>query len=342
MSAQAATAVTSASVAATRPGKPPPARAGDAASERFDQRLDTARQQRRDDAPRAQAAAATTTAAKKPAAADGPADHAEPVKPETDTDGQTNALSVAMLALLGQAVPAVPVAIAAARTAAALLGATPAATDKAAPPAAALMALPAIAPDVASVSLHANTGAVLDALLPAAGTLHDDPTTASLDPATAAAMAAPTGVTAASNVPPAHALTLASPVGTPAFGEELGHQITWLGQQDLKQARIRLHPEDLGPLDIKMTVNHDKVDLTFIAQHPATVHAVQQSLAQLDAMLAQHGLALGHADVSQQQRGDGNAAQRSTGGAPTTADENAVAGVAPTVYLAPTLLDTFA
>ena len=49
------------------------------------------------------------------------------------------------------------------------------------------------------------------------------------------------------------------------------------------------------------------MDVVFSAKHPAAVTAVQQSLPQLDHMLAQHGLSLGHAEVGQQQSGDGHA-----------------------------------
>ena len=79
--------------------------------------------------------------------------------------------------------------------------------------------------------------------------------------------------------------------------------MAWLSGQDVKQARIRLHPEELGQLDIKVNLTHDRVDVVFTAQHPGAANAVQQSLAQLGQMLAQHGLSLGHAEVGQHGQG---------------------------------------
>jgi flagellar hook-length control protein FliK len=100
-------------------------------------------------------------------------------------------------------------------------------------------------------------------------------------------------------------LQLSSPPGSAGFASELGQQVAWLGRHDIQQAKIRLHPEDLGTLDVHLSVSHDRVDVVFSAQHPAAVAAVQQSLPQLDHMLARHGLSLGHAEVGQQQsRGD--------------------------------------
>jgi len=146
---------------------------------------------------------------------------------------------------------------------------------------------------------------------------------------------------------PAHVLTMQSSVGTPAFAQELGQQVAWLGGQDVKEARIRLHPEDLGPLDVKVSVKQDHVDVTFIAQHPQAVHAVQQTLGHLDTLLAHHGLALGHAEVGQGGRGNESGQGASpSGAAGSTADDaqesGGIAAVAAPVIKAIGLLDTFA
>ncbi|WP_049623326.1 flagellar hook-length control protein FliK [Frateuria defendens] len=97
-----------------------------------------------------------------------------------------------------------------------------------------------------------------------------------------------------------HLLTANNAAGTPAFAQELGQQVAWLAGQDVKQARIRLHPEELGALEVKLNVTHDRVDVSFAVQHPATVHMLQQTLPQLDTLLAQQGLSLGDAQVGQQ------------------------------------------
>lgn len=113
-------------------------------------------------------------------------------------------------------------------------------------------------------------------------------------------------------------LQLSSPPGSPGFADELGQQVVWLGRQDIQQAKIRLHPQDLGSLDVQLSVSHDRVDVVFSAQHPAAVTAVQQSLPQLDHMLNRHGLSLGHAEVGQQ---GGNGHARSGGSDATAVDE---------------------
>lgn len=103
------------------------------------------------------------------------------------------------------------------------------------------------------------------------------------------------------------------PATSPQFAQELGEQIAWMGSGQVKEARIKLHPEELGSMDVRVNLEGGKVNVAVIAQHPAAVHAVQQTLSQLDSMLAHHGLSLGQADVGQRQAeqggegGNGNA-----------------------------------
>jgi flagellar hook-length control protein FliK len=136
-------------------------------------------------------------------------------------------------------------------------------------------------------------------------------------------------------------LHLPSPVGSQGFAQDLSQQIAWLGNQNIKQARIRLHPEELGSLDVQVSVTHGRVDVVFSAQHPGAVAAVQQSLPQLDHMLAQHGLSLGHAEVGQHDRGDRQG--QAAGAGSTTLDEPGEIHTVSTTALGQIgLLDAFA
>jgi flagellar hook-length control protein FliK len=172
----------------------------------------------------------------------------------------------------------------------------------------------------------------------AAPETHKNDQAASID-----ALAAP--LTTHANAPgataPAHALKMEAPAGSTAFAQELGQQVAWLGGQEIKQARIRLHPEELGQLDVKVSVaEHGRVDVSFTAQHPAAVTAVQQTLGQLDQMLAGHGLSLGQAQVGQQ---GGQGSGREQGQATDEVQGHDIEGVAPQGQpIALGLLDTFA
>ena len=145
----------------------------------------------------------------------------------------------------------------------------------------------------------AGLAAIGHAAVPAAATTSSNsqstPDLAALGSLTAAVSAAPAGAAASTT----HNLAMNAPVGSSGFAKELGQQITWLSGQDVKQAQIRLNPQDLGPLDVKVSVEHGRVDVSFLTQHPAATAAVQQGLDQLNQMLGGQGLSLGHATVGQ-------------------------------------------
>jgi flagellar hook-length control protein FliK len=342
----------------TRNGAATDSRGSTSDRDQFDRRLDAARRQH-DDAHKqpaqddAQAAATAPAAAAKAGARPNPTAGAKPVddKPGTDAAADTAALTAAMLALLGQVAPSTPTPMPGvpAASAGGLAGhAAPitAAAGKPGAPQALAGALDSAeaSPAAATPSVALASGLQSVTEVPGtapAGAAERDRGAVDLQQlaAQAASLTAPN-----SPAPPvaAHALSVSSPVGTPTFAQELGQQVAWLGGQDLKQARIRLHPEELGQLDVKLSVTHNRVDVTFAVQHPAAVHAVQQTLAQLDTLLAQHGLALGQAEVGQQQsRNDG---QRGGSAGPAAIDADG-ADLAARPQPAPTaigLLDTFA
>jgi flagellar hook-length control protein FliK len=143
------------------------------------------------------------------------------------------------------------------------------------------------------------------------------------------ALSAPAFAMPANSILAPHTLSINAPVNSPTFSQQLGQQVAWLGSQDIKQAQIRLNPQELGPLDVKVSIEHGRVDVAFMAQHPATVAAVQQSLSQLNQMLGGHGLSLGQATVGQQasqQQFAGSQSQSSSPGS-TVAEEEPADGL---------------
>lgn len=99
------------------------------------------------------------------------------------------------------------------------------------------------------------------------------------------------------------ASTVTVQMDSPAFASQLSQHIGALVKQDLQQARIQVSPQGMGPIDIKLQVSNGVVDVNFAVQHPATVHAIQQTLPQLDSLMSAQGLQLGQAQVGQQSAG---------------------------------------
>lgn len=141
-----------------------------------------------------------------------------------------------------------------------------------------------------------------------------------------------------------HQLQIATPPGSSEFAQALGQQVAWLGNQDIKQATIHLNPRNLGPLNVNVQVNnHGQVDVSFAVQHPGTVHALQQTLPQLDTLLAQQGLSLGQAQVGQQQQGQQGSSQGFNGDGGTGDADPSVDALAPAMHTrALGLVDDFA
>jgi flagellar hook-length control protein FliK len=353
-----ATAAVLPAAAAATPRATPSSEPRDAAAEpgKFDRQLDAARQKqaapqadegnkpRTGDRPAGEAADSSTQASANAATtARTGADGTTATKDADDdapADGETpaGALASAMLALLGPAnVVLRPQATGIAAAHAGPIGKT-AATDASA---AALLKMNSAAAPAANATanvtaLPAGAGILLAATEPRLAAV-DKPADATAQPA--AALAPPSSHTQAP--PTVHQLQIPTPAGSHAFAQELGQQVAWLGGQDVKQARIRLHPEELGQLDIKVSLNHGRVDVVFNAQHPGAVAAVQQSLPQLDQMLGQHGLSLGHAEVGQHDRGSHNGGEHQTAEGAGIDDVGEIHGVAASP-VSVGLLDAFA
>ena len=132
-------------------------------------------------------------------------------------------------------------------------------------------------------------------------------------PAQAVADGGPTAPNAASALPasaPVESSRVATsvvhveqPVGTSAWRDAVGHQVTWMVEQQVSRAELRLHPAHLGPIEVSVTVNNDEVSVSFQASHPATREALESSLPRLRELLGDSGLSLGQASVSQQFAG---------------------------------------
>ena len=107
------------------------------------------------------------------------------------------------------------------------------------------------------------------------------------------------------NGTPSLELPLAATPGSPEFSHELGERLLWLVREGVHEARLQLNPRELGPIEVRLGVSDGAAQVSFSAQHAGTAAAVQHSLPQLREMLAQQGLQLGQAEVSQQQPGTG-------------------------------------
>jgi flagellar hook-length control protein FliK len=113
------------------------------------------------------------------------------------------------------------------------------------------------------------------------------------------------------------------------FDDALGARVAWAAEQKLGHAEIRLNPEHLGRIDLKIQLDGTRVSAEFASAHADVRQALEATLPKLREMLGQHGLQLGQADVGQRQQ---NAPQSQGQTAPAFGsgfgDEGASANVA--------------
>ncbi len=102
--------------------------------------------------------------------------------------------------------------------------------------------------------------------------------------------------------------SLPEPPGTPAFGPAVGLQLsTWLAE-GVQHASLELHPEELGPIDVRIAVQEGRTEVALVADVATTRQALAEALPQLAAALGDVGLSLSGGSVSDQGRppaGDG-------------------------------------
>jgi flagellar hook-length control protein FliK len=98
-------------------------------------------------------------------------------------------------------------------------------------------------------------------------------------------------------------LDVDTPMGHQAWRDAVGHHVTWMADQGISRAELRLNPAHLGPIEVRVSVQNDQVNVSFHASHAATREALESSLPRLRELLGDSGLSLGQASVSQQFAG---------------------------------------
>ena len=87
--------------------------------------------------------------------------------------------------------------------------------------------------------------------------------------------------------------------GKADWGQGMGKQILWMVNQNISSAEFRLNPANLGPLEVRINMDNDQVNVAFSSRHADVRDAVEQALPKLREMFEDKGLSLSDADVSQ-------------------------------------------
>ncbi len=96
--------------------------------------------------------------------------------------------------------------------------------------------------------------------------------------------------------------SVAVPVHERHWPTALATQVLLLSNDKVQAATLRLSPEHLGPVEVRIDMQESNVNVSFTAAHAETRAALEQAMPQLRAVLAGAGLSLGQATVQQQAR----------------------------------------
>jgi flagellar hook-length control protein FliK len=87
----------------------------------------------------------------------------------------------------------------------------------------------------------------------------------------------------------------------PGWNQELGEKLIWMHKQSMPSVELRLNPEHLGPVLVKIDMSQDQATVAFTAQHLAVKDAIEAAIPKLREMMNGQQLNLVEVNVSQQQ-----------------------------------------
>ena len=90
---------------------------------------------------------------------------------------------------------------------------------------------------------------------------------------------------------------LHTPVGSSEWADELGTRMTWMAERGHQTASLRLSPEHLGPLEVRISIRDDQASVWFGAAHADTRAAIEQALPRLRELFGTQGLNLADTGV---------------------------------------------
>lgn len=114
----------------------------------------------------------------------------------------------------------------------------------------------------------------------------------------------------APNHAPAAAQRIDVPLAQTGWADAFSQRVVWLVGQQQQSAELHVNPPDLGPIDITLSLDRDRAQITFVSAHAPVRDAIENALPRLQEALQQAGIQLGgtsvSAESSRQQQGSAN------------------------------------
>lgn len=131
-------------------------------------------------------------------------------------------------------------------------------------------------------------------------------------------------------------------VGQPQWTQAVGEKVLWLAAQNVSAAEIRLDPPELGPMQVRVSVNQEQASVTFTSPHPMVRDVLDQQLNRLREMFAEQGLNLVNVDVSDKSFAQQEREKSESGKSQAVSEDEELAPLATTTLMPTRLVDHYA
>ena len=135
-----------------------------------------------------------------------------------------------------------------------------------------------------------------------------DSTINAMPVATASSLPAP--VTASATISTPSTPTLNSQLGSDEWQQALSQQIVMFSRNGQQNAELRLHPADLGAIQISLKLDNDQAQINLVSGHSHVRAALEAAIPQLRSALAESGINLGESQVSSDSSAQGQQFQQ--------------------------------
>lgn len=99
-------------------------------------------------------------------------------------------------------------------------------------------------------------------------------------------------------------LLLETPMSNARWGQDFNQRVQWMLNQAVSGAEIRLNPQHMGPIEVRVLMQNDQATIAFSAQHGATREAIDAALPKLRELLSEQNVNVVDVDVSQHSFAD--------------------------------------
>lgn len=93
---------------------------------------------------------------------------------------------------------------------------------------------------------------------------------------------------------------LTRPLSHPDWNQDMGERIVWMNNRGISSAEIKMNPQNMGPITVRIDMNQDQATIAFTAQNSDVRNALEASIPKLREMLNSQNVNLADVNVSQQ------------------------------------------